>query len=201
MEKVTNSSVRLVSSQSLSEVAEENTLEYTTDLEKLQKEIQAAVNFPHMKVSVTHSAVRGLFIRVGSQRVIIPFADMQRIDYKKSVHYAPLYALNVLLGFPTEQVSIGAAQTVLILQNNNVAVQVDEVLGEIEVLMKPLPPHLQRPGIVGIATGDSEGVLLVLDLPELLSAPLLSLLCGSLSGDLCCFFQYLLRALTGSLSW
>jgi CheY-like chemotaxis protein len=123
----------------------------------------ASQRLPH-----THNTVRGLLIRVGIQRVVIPFTHVQRIDYKKPIQYDPLYRLNLLLGFSPEKITVEPVQTVLILQHNNVALQVDEVLGEIEVLVKPLAPHLQRPGITGTATGEGDTVLLVLDLPQLL---------------------------------
>ncbi len=116
-----------------------------------------------------YDAVHGLLIRVGSQCVVVPFEHVRRMEYEKHVQYDPLFVLNELLGFPTEQVVTETARTVLILQQNDMAVQVDEVVGEIEVVIKPLPLHLQRPGIAGTAIGDIvEGnVLLVLNLSEL----------------------------------
>ena len=146
-----------------------------TALEQLGQSLQkhmaqvALVRSDALRLHHTHGTVRGLLIRVGSQRVVVPFAHVQHIDYKKDVQYDSFHVLSVLLGFPTKQVATETARPVLILQQNGVAVQVDEVLGEVEVVMKPLAPHLQRPGIAGVASGDiGEGkVLLVLNLPEL----------------------------------
>jgi CheY-like chemotaxis protein len=158
-------------SEAIADVATASTRLYTA-IDQLNRTLQkhmaqlALVRNDSLRLPHTHSVVRGLLIRVGTQRVVVPFSHIQRIDYKKPIQHKPLYRLNVLLGFPAEKVE--RVQTVLILQHNNVAVQVDEVLGEIEVLMKPLAPHLQRPGIAGSATGDSDTVLLVLDLPQLL---------------------------------
>ena len=117
----------------------------------------------------THDTVHGLLIRVGNQFVVVPFEHVRRMEYEKHVQYDPLFVLNELLGFPTEQVVTETARTVLILQQNGMAVQVDEVVGVIEVVIKPLALHLQRPGIAGTAIGDiGEGnVLLVLNLSEL----------------------------------
>ncbi len=137
----------------------------------LQKHIaqMALVCSDARRLPHTHDAVRGLLIRVGSQCVVVPFEHVRRIEYEKHVQYDPLFVLNELLNFPTEQVITEMARTVLILQQNDMAVQVDEVVGEIEVVIKPLASHLQRPGIAGTAIGDiGEGnVLLVLNLSEL----------------------------------
>jgi len=146
-----------------------------TALEQLGQSLQkhmaqvALVRSDALRLPHTHGTVRGLLIRVGSQRVVVPFAHVQHIDYKKDVQFDSFHVLSALLGFPTKQVATETARPVLILQQNGVAVQVDEVLGEVEVVMKPLAPHLQRPGIAGAASGDiGEGkVLLVLNLPEL----------------------------------
>ena len=48
-----------------------------------------------------------------------------------------------------------------------VGVQVDEVIGQVELLARQPPAPLQRPGIVGMAIDSAGNVLLVLDLPEL----------------------------------
>ena len=137
----------------------------------LQKHMtqMALVRSDVLRLPHAHRTVRGLLVRAGRQRVVVPFSQVQRIDYEKHMQYDSLYMLNTLLGFPTEQVATETARTVLILQQKSVAVQADEVLGEVEVLVKPLAAHLQRVGIVGTATDDiGEGnVLLVLDLPEL----------------------------------
>ncbi len=45
---------------------------------------------------------------------------------------------------------------------------VDEVIGDASLIAKPLPAHLQRPGIAGAAIDGANNVLLLLDVPELL---------------------------------
>ncbi len=47
------------------------------------------------------------------------------------------------------------------------AVQVNEIVGEVELVMRPLAAYLQRPGLMGTAIDGKGNVLLVLDLPEL----------------------------------
>jgi chemosensory pili system protein ChpA (sensor histidine kinase/response regulator) len=47
-------------------------------------------------------------------------------------------------------------------------IQVDEVVGNAVLIVRPLPAHLQRPGIAGAAIDGANNVLPLLDLPELL---------------------------------
>jgi CheY-like chemotaxis protein len=49
------------------------------------------------------------------------------------------------------------------------AVQVDDILGEVKLLVKPLAPHLQRPGIAGVVIDAMGNILLVVDLPGLIN--------------------------------
>ncbi len=48
-----------------------------------------------------------------------------------------------------------------------VGVTIDEVVDDVELVIKPLAPHLQRPGITGAAIDGKGKVLLMVDLPEL----------------------------------
>lgn len=136
----------------------------------LQKQITqtALVRSDALRLPHAHKAIQCLLIRVGAsgQQVVVPFSQVQRIDYKREEWHNPLYVLTTLLGFPEEQVS-ETTRPVLMLEMNGPAVQVDEILGEVEVVMKPLAAHLQRPGIAGAATDGLGHVLLVVDLPML----------------------------------
>jgi len=124
-----------------------------------------ALRLPH-----AHKAVRGLLVGVGDngQRVVVPFSQLRRIDYKVDEKHNPLYTLNALLGFLERPTPLETAQPVLILEGDGTAVQVDEVLGEVEVMLKPLATHLKRPGIIGTATDGLGHVLLLVDLHGLL---------------------------------
>jgi chemotaxis protein histidine kinase CheA/CheY-like chemotaxis protein len=136
----------------------------------LQKQITqtALVRSDVLRLPHAHKAIQCLLIQVGAngQQVAVPFSQVRRIDYKREEWHNPLYVLTTLLGFAEEQVS-ETTRPVLMLEMNGAAVQVDEILGEVEVVMKPLADHLQRPGIAGAATDGLGHVLLVVDLPTL----------------------------------
>jgi len=127
-----------------------------------QRNATGGVSFD-LRFPRSRGAVQGLLVRAGSQRVIVPFSQVQRIDYAKQ---EPVYLLNELLCFPAQQSSTQLVRPVLILQAG--AVQVDEILEAVELVMKPLPPHLYRPGIAGTTIDGMGNVLLMLDLPELI---------------------------------
>lgn len=134
----------------------------------------------------SQGVVPGLLVRAGNQRVLIPFAQVQRIDYPPLADEqgnsgawvsssGPLYVLNTLLGFPAGHISTQTFRPVLVLspqkdtlQVPQPAVQVDEIIGQMELVMKPIASYLRRPGIAGMATDGAGNVLLVLDLSELI---------------------------------
>jgi len=136
----------------------------------LQKQLTqtALVRSDVLRLPHVHKAIQCLLIRIGArgQQVVVPFSQVRRIDYKREEWHNPLYVLTRLLGFPEEEIS-EATRPVLMLEMNGAAVEVDEILGEVEIVMKPLAAHLQRPGIAGAATDGLGHVLLVLDLPTL----------------------------------
>jgi CheY-like chemotaxis protein len=121
---------------------------------------------------------QGLLVRAWEQQVIIPFSQVLRIDYQPQDGYDHFYTLNDLLGFPTtHQVptapAISQIQPVLRLSIDSrpatrVGVQVDEIIGQVELLIKLPPAPLRRPGITGMAIDSAGNVLLALDVPELI---------------------------------
>jgi len=121
---------------------------------------------------------QGLLVRAWEQQVIIPFSQVLRIDYQPQDGYDHFYSLNDLLGFPTTpQVpnasAISQIQPVLRLSVDSqpatrVGVQVDEIIGQVELLIKLPPAPLRRPGITGMAIDSAGNVLLALDVPELI---------------------------------
>jgi CheY-like chemotaxis protein len=121
---------------------------------------------------------QGLLVRAWEQQVIIPFSQVLRIDYQPQDGYDQFYALNDLLGFPTtSQVptapAISQIQPVLRLSIDSqpatrVGVQVDDIIGQVELLIKLPPAPLRRPGITGMAIDSAGNVLLALDVPELI---------------------------------
>ena len=123
--------------------------------------------------------MQGLLVRAWEQQVIIPFAQALRIDYQRQHGYDQFYSLNALLDFPSMAPAASTLQAtsqlepVLLLSSDSrpatkVAVQVDEVIGQIELLIKPSPAPLRRPGIIAMAIDSAGKVLLVLDVPELI---------------------------------
>jgi len=61
---------------------------------------------------------------------------------------------------------------ILPVQRRRVAILVDRVSGEQEIVVKQLPPYLRRPGVRGASIMSADEVLLVLDIPELAAAAL-----------------------------
>ncbi|GAC1614331.1 MAG: hypothetical protein NVS4B7_06350 [Ktedonobacteraceae bacterium] len=149
-----------------------------------QRNDTGSVSF-YLRLPRSQGAVHGLLVSVEHQHIIVPLSQVQRIDngHQNSEHYlspgqnAPAI-LNTLLGFPMRENSSAAVRPVLIFQPTShalhplyaphpLAVQVDEVLGTVKLVVKPLAPHLQRPGIAGNAIDGMGNVLLVVDVPEL----------------------------------
>ncbi|MDQ6643481.1 MAG: Hpt domain-containing protein, partial [Chloroflexota bacterium] len=125
----------------------------------------------HLRLPRSQGALQGFLVRTGSYHVVVPISQVQRIDNGKQVRSEPLYTLHGLLGFPVEQTTIASVRPVLILASETrpLAVQVDEIVEEVKLVVKPLAPHLRRPGIIGIAIDGRSTVLLIVDLPELIN--------------------------------
>jgi len=124
-----------------------------------------------------------LLVRAGGQGIVVPFSQVKRIYYHKQEtgevypQDAPfagtpaIYHLNTLLGFSTGNDPAGKIfQTIVIpeLDDSQIVVEVDEVVGEIELVMKSLPAHLRRPGIAAAALDGGGNVLLVANLAQII---------------------------------
>ncbi len=134
----------------------------------------------HLRLPRSQGALQGFLVRTGSYRVVVPISQVQRIANGKQVQSEPpelleppepLYTLHSLLGFPTEQTTVASVRPVFILASEArpMAVQVDEIVEEVKLVVKPLTPHLRRPGITGIAIDGTGNILLIADLPELIN--------------------------------
>ena len=125
---------------------------------------------------------RGLLVRAWEQQVIVPFTQVLRIDYQPQDDYQHFYMLNALLGFPPAA-ALDSPSTPIARQvqpilrlaidgdtpaATQIGVQVDEVVGQVELLVRQPPAPLLRPGISGMAIDSAGNVLLVLNLPELI---------------------------------
>jgi len=132
--------------------------------------------------------IQGLLVRAGSQHVIVSISQVKRIHFNKlgmngqstqernsqdtrltDMH--EMYHLNTLLGLHAHKhTAEKTLQTTLILEldNPSTAIEVDEVVKEVELVMKPLSDYLCRPGITSTAIDAKGKVLLVLNLPEMI---------------------------------
>jgi chemosensory pili system protein ChpA (sensor histidine kinase/response regulator) len=139
-----------------------------------QRNATGGVSF-HIRLPRSHGAMRCLQVRVGEQHIIVPFAQVQRIGTRSDEDAN--FTLAELLALPPARMasrSAASAQriqpTLMLLQHTShmtISVAVDEVEREVELLVRPLAPHLQRPGITGAAIDGDGNVLLMVDLPEL----------------------------------
>lgn len=134
-----------------------------------QRDSTEGITF-HLRFPRSQGMTKGLLVRVGNQSVIVPFSQVHHIDYTKQEHIAERYDLNALLGFPSVRSTSGAIQPWLILQEktSQLAVQVDNIIGQMDLVKKPLAEYLYRPGITGTAIDGAGNVLLVVDLPRLI---------------------------------
>lgn len=113
--------------------------------------------------------IQGLLVQAGGQGLILPLPSIEMIDYKRQETHAQLYHLATLLNFPAATNLSGTLPPPILLAGSQrrVAIQVDEIMGEVELIMRPLDKHLQRPGVVGTAVDGTGNVLLIVDLPAL----------------------------------
>ncbi len=125
----------------------------------------------HLRLPRSQGAIQGFLVAVGSRRVVVPFSQVRRIEHSTEHAAEPLYTLNGLLGFPLEQAPPESVRAVIILQTERppLAVEVDAILGETRLVVKPLAPHLQRRGIVGTAIDGTGNILLIVNVPELIN--------------------------------
>jgi len=118
----------------------------------------------------SHGAARCLIVRSGNQHLLVPFSQVQQIKDGRQYQCDILYNLADLLGF-ARQSTRPQGQPVLVMSRSTahrvVGMAVDEVVDEVELVVKPLKSYLQRPGISGAAIDGKGNVLLMLDLPEL----------------------------------
>ena len=136
----------------------------------LQRNDTGGVTF-HLRLPPSQGPIHCLLVRVSHQRIIVPFSHIQRIGDSKREEFDKLYNLHDLIGYPAEPEPSERIQPVLVLLQRtspfSVGVVVDEVMDEIELVVKPLPSYLQRPGIMNAAIDGKGRALLMPDLPEL----------------------------------
>jgi len=137
----------------------------------LQRNEHGGVSFL-LHVPRTQGTIRGLLVRVGTHQAIVPFSQVQRIDDEKHAELDITYYLRRLMDVPREEDTKSIIMPILVLPRGTsrlvAGVLVDEVLTDVEVVVKPLPGYLQRPGITGTTIDGNGNVQLVLNLQKLI---------------------------------
>jgi chemosensory pili system protein ChpA (sensor histidine kinase/response regulator) len=147
----------------------------------LQRNSIGGISF-FFRIPHPHSSVFCLLVRAGDQHLLIPFSQIEHIGDEQREHADLHYSLQELLGFPkgitTSHIFSSMAPLVMLasedgtMKEETIGISVDEVLGEQECIVKPLPPYLQRPGIAGTTIDGKGRILLMIDLFALIrSAP------------------------------
>ncbi|HEY7126304.1 MAG TPA: response regulator [Ktedonobacterales bacterium] len=133
----------------------------------------------HILLPISLGILRALFVRERQQVYAVPFSAVERIALQASDQtdgQTALFTLSQLLGMAPLRKGLHGAPPALPLDHpalliplgqRHVGVLVDEVIGEREIVIKPLPAHLRRPGIRGATITPIGELLLLLDLPEL----------------------------------
>lgn len=136
----------------------------------LQRNATGGASF-YLRLPRSQGTIRCLLIRVNDQQVIVPFSQVQRIGDSKREDFDKLYSLHDLLACPTKPEVSDRIQPVLVLLQRtspfSVGVIVDEVMDEVELVVKPLASYLQRPGLTSAGIDGKGRALLLADLPEL----------------------------------
>lgn len=134
-----------------------------------------------LRFPLTLAMTDALLVRDRRQTYALPVAHVEEVVREEDVTRAavpgrgeavtlrersmPLYDLGALLGQPGDG-SAGRFVVVVRAGSREVAVQVDELLGEAELVVKPLAPHMPEVAGVAGATFAGDGrVVLILDLP------------------------------------
>lgn len=146
----------------------------------LQRNAMGGVSF-HLRLPRSQGAIRCLLVRMGDQQLIVPFSQIYRIEDARSISVDKLYQLSALLDLPPTssslsfETSTGLSMQPMVIplqepsRRTTVGITVDEVLDECEVMVKPLASYMQRPGISGSTIDGKGNVLLMLDLPDLIT--------------------------------
>ncbi len=128
--------------------------------------------------SALQQSVLGLLVRAGGHQVIVPFAQVARVEQQTRNASGATFSLDALLGYGQASPSEGRERPAIILRegllpareapSNGWEVMVDEIVGQVEALLQPVPQPLRQQGITGMSIDKTGAVLLVLDLPALI---------------------------------
>lgn len=122
----------------------------------------------HLRFPRAQGLVLGLLVQAGGQNLVLPLSAIELIDREYQETQGHIYHLATLLGFlPAVPASALPPPILLAGSQRRMAIQVDKILDKIELIMRPLDEHLQRPGIMGTSVDGNGNVLLIVDLPVL----------------------------------
>ncbi|GER87952.1 hypothetical protein KDW_21140 [Dictyobacter vulcani] len=139
----------------------------------LQRNNAGGVSF-HLSIPRSRGTVQCMVLRSENQQFIVPIAQLRRVSSLQQEQLDSTYHLKDLLGVSnsaTTEPARQAIQPVMVIQSatdKTHGILVDEIVAERELMLKPLPAFLQRPGITESAIDGQGNVLLMLDLYELL---------------------------------
>jgi two-component system chemotaxis sensor kinase CheA len=141
-----------------------------------------------LEVPITTSTSQGMVVRVGKARFGLPYMNIQRVmrvDVEKrnlvegrsvvEVHGDPLALVRLadVLGINAEQeVERVKRRPAVVLRHGSrrMVLEVDEIIGAVEMLIKPLSRSFaEHPLILGAAVGADSEILPVLDIPNIFS--------------------------------
>lgn len=138
---------------------------------ELHRNNEGGVSF-FLRFPRSQGTVRGLLVRVDKQQVVLPFSQVQRVSDVQYERLDIVYRLYKLLDFPSDAESQSGITPVVVLPQGRsrllAGIVVDEIISDVEVVVRPLEYHLQRPGIAGTVLDGKGHILLLLDIPELL---------------------------------
>jgi chemosensory pili system protein ChpA (sensor histidine kinase/response regulator) len=130
----------------------------------------------YLSIPRSQGTVPCLLIRVGEQQYIVPMSQIQRVNQQSQEKLPHNYELRKLLDQPTvagSNIVKDHAKPLLVIQSptthKSVGIIVDEIISEQELIPKPLPPFMQRPGIKESAVDGQGNVLLLVDITELIA--------------------------------
>jgi chemosensory pili system protein ChpA (sensor histidine kinase/response regulator) len=152
-----------------------NTIQDLNGTISSQRNNKGGISFV-LHIPRSQGSLQGFLVRIGQQYLLAPISQIHRVDDMTNTRLDMTYHLEDLLGFTKDEPETRSAKTgllpqlqpVLLLQRETsrktIGIIVDEVIGEIELVVKPLLPFLQRPGILGSAVDGKGRILLVLDM-------------------------------------
>jgi two-component system chemotaxis sensor kinase CheA len=99
---------------------------------------------------------------------IIEIVNKRAIRLREQI--IPVESLAALLGLAKETTEAGEVSIVIIRDGEEkLGLEVDEIIGREEMVVKPLPPHLQSLRMVsGVTIGERDSIINVLHVPELI---------------------------------